>query len=238
MKKKISTVIIFMLAAILALSASTWKDQISRNITLQGGYGTVIKAKFERIPTQSSSFTIGMPFDIEGRLVQYNKTSDGREIAYWSIISNQKFDFTISAQKLTSEEYLDAQAKTYTELDYILTFTYTFGYAVSADERGTKTGSFSFDTETNQCTYVDPNDFKVTKTGTINTDENKKTYYEYSFDIIPEDASTKDGLIGSVNGSVYFMFTQNTTNKIEIAPKSVVSGNYSATITMTVTPND
>lgn len=221
-----------MIIVLSAVPASNWKEQISRNITLQGGYGTVMKAKFERIPTQSSSFTIGMPFDIEGRLVQYNKTSNGREIAYWSIISNSDFEFTISAQKLTSEMAVDGT--NHTELDYIMTFTYTFGYALSANERGTKTGSFSFNTETNTCTYVDATNMQVTKDGSKTIDENNKTYYKYPFDIIPEGVSTDDGLIGSVNGSVYFMFTQTATNKIQNEPSSVMSGNYSATITLNV----
>ena len=211
---------------------TSWKEQISRNITLQGGYGTVMKAKFERIPTQSSSFTIGMPFDIEGRLVQYNRTSNGREIAYWSIISNSNFQFTISAQKLTSENPYNGTDNT--ELDYIMTFTYTFGYALSADERGTKTGSFSFNTETNECTYVNSKDEQVTKSGTIKT-VNNDVYYEYPFDIIPSDVDTNNGLIGSVNGSVYFMFTSNATNKIQNEKSSVAFGNYSATITLNVT---
>ena len=224
--KKILVFTILILLIFSVYADTTFDDKISRPITLQGAYGKVIEISFDRIATQSSSFTVGMPFDIEGRLVRYNMTSQGREISYWSAICNSKFTLEIEATKLTSESPIDPTASTftYTELDYIMTFTYSLGYTDSiSNSQGVKTGTFTFNTETKHCTYTDPNDL------------HQDVYHsdgKYYYDIIPANAS--DGaLIGSVNGSVYFMFTQNATDTI-LADKPV-SGNYYANVTMTIT---
>ena len=225
MKKILVFILILFLA--FSVSATTFTEKISRPITLQGAYGKVIEISFDRIATQSSSFTVGMPFDIEGRLVGYNKTSQGREISYWSVICNSKFKFEITATKLKSETPTDPQAKTYTELDYIMTFTYSLGYTDSiSNTQGVKAGTFSFNTETGHCTYTDPNDL-LQDVWHANTASDP-----FQYDIIPANAS--DGaLIGSVNGSVYFMFTQNATDAI--LADTPVTGNYFATVTMTIT---
>ena len=227
MKKILVFIIILFL--VFSVYASTFTEKISRPITLQGAYGKVIEISFDRIATQSSSFTVGMPFDIEGRLVRYNKTSQGREISYWSVICNSKFKFEITATKLTSESPIDPTASTfkYTELDYIMTFTYSLGYTDSiSNTQGVKAGTFSFNTETGHCTYTDPNDL-LQDVWHANTASDP-----FQYDIIPANAS--DGaLIGSVNGSVYFMFTQNATDAI--LADTPVTGNYFATVTMTIT---
>ncbi len=222
-------VLISVLLMVFSLSAATFTDKISRPITLQGAYGKVIEISFDRIATQSSSFTVGMPFDIEGRLVRYNMTSLGREISYWSVICNSKFQFEIVATKLTSESPIDPTASTlkYTELDYIMTFTYSLGYTDKiSNTQGVKSGSFSFNTETGYCAYTDSNDL-LQNVWHANTSSDP-----FKFDIIPANAS--DGaLIGSVNGSVYFMFTQKATDTI--ATGDPVSGNYKAEVTMMIT---
>ena len=95
-------IIVFLTALLILLSllpAAEWKEKMQRNIVVQGNYGTQVKVKFDRIATQSSSFSVGMPFDIEGRLVQYNATEKGREIAYWSVAANTKFTLKIKATK-------------------------------------------------------------------------------------------------------------------------------------------
>ncbi len=228
--KRIFTVLVFFLAAVSLFSASTYTDKMQRHITVQGGYGAVCEVKFDRIATQSSSFTVGMPFDIEGRLVQYEKLSKGREISYWSILKNSQFSFTINATKLTSKEtYQDTDGtKKKAELDYIMTFTYTFGYTQNS-QQGTKEGTFTLNTETGDYTYNDPDGMTVTKN--INSDDYADTLYH--FDIVPSGASSSE-LIGSVDGSVYFMFTAASTDRISNAASTVPSGDYSATVTLQV----
>ncbi len=251
MKKAI--VLFMMLIVLLSfVSAASWNEKVQRAVVVQGIYDSFTSVKFERIATQTSSFSVGMPFDIEGRLVQYGQTEYGREIAYWSIISNKKFTFTIEAEKLTSEgTYNDGTSKSHAELDYIMTFSYDFGYSESKGTvEASTSGKFSLNTETGICEYTDPND-DGQKVDCSDTEEPKfssrgfSTHSTtFSYDIIPIDASD-DFVIGSVNGSVYFQFTENTSKQtiakgIELSNGDIVqipSGNYYADIKMTVTTN-
>lgn len=219
--KKIIILLLVLLMTLSAVSAATWGESMQRSGIVQGAYGSVVQVVFSQIPTQSSSFALGMPFDIEGRLVQYSKTEDGRLISYWSVISNSHFKLGISAGKLESVDEKDGKK---TELDYILKFTYSLGYKNVDGVQTTLTGSFSIDTEKKKCTYVGGD--KKQKESTINNDNE---FYEV--DLMP---SSKDGsMIGSVDGSVYFMFTENSTNKIKDGT-DVLSGDYTATVTVKI----
>lgn len=233
--KRIIIILIVSLTALSLLPALEWTPKMSRNIVVQGNYGKSVKVRFDRIATQSSSFSIGMPFDIEGRLVQYNTTEKGREIAYWSVIANTKFTMKITAEKLTSERKYETNsdpAEANYMLDYIMTFTYDFGF-ISSGTQTDKSGSFIINTESSSewLTYV--NEYNV------------KTTLPYSdggveFNIIPNNADASS-VIGSVNGSVYFMFTAKATEYISNGFKNaggvdmeVPSGNYYANVTLTI----
>ena len=230
----VSLVILSLLPA--AESAAEWKEKMQRNIVVQGNYGTQVKVKFDRIATQSSSFSVGMPFDIEGRLVQYNATEKGREIAYWSVAANTKFTLKIKATKLVSEgTYRDSSSSEQTtySLDYYMTFTYDLGYT-SGGTQTSKSGEFKINTEseTEFLGYVNEHNVQTTKAYDANGVE---------FNIVPDDADT-GSVIGSVNGSVYFMFTDKATGYIKngfdngsAGIQEVPSGNYYATITLDIT---
>lgn len=230
MKKIMTTAVLLLLS--FMLFAASWSEAVNRSFTVQGGYGEVVKVVFTKIPTQSSSFAIGMPFDIEGGLVQYSVTEDGREISYWSLVSNTNFTLNVTAGKLTSEndytdsegKYLDKGTTDKAELDYIMKFTYSFGY-IQGGVQQTSTGYFTVNTGTGTVTYAKPGQGEQTATA----DESSGAY---TVDIMP--SGTGLSTIGSVDGSVYFMFTQPSTSRIENDPETVPSGNYTATVTITV----
>ena len=218
--KRIIIFLLVLLMTLSAVSAASWSESMQRSGIVQGAYGDVVKVVFTQIPTQSSSFAIGMPFDIEGRLVEYNKTSDGRLISYWSVISNSHFTLKISAGQLISEE---GTGDGKTKLDYILKFTYSLGYKELSGTQVTLSGSFSIDTEDSKCTYVGVDD------------EQKEVYVDgdgyYELDLLPSSASGT--MIGSVDGNVYFMFTEESSNRIK-EDTGVLSGDYKATVTVQI----
>ncbi len=229
MKKIMSMMILLLLA--LSLFAASWSEAVNRSFTIQGGYGEVVKVTFTKIPTQSSSFAIGMPFDIEGELVQYSITESGREISYWSIVSNTNFTLNITAGRLISEgKYTDSTGKYNDEgstdtakLDYIMKFTYSLGY-IQNNAQQTASGYFTINTGNETVTYAKPGEGETTAT--------KGDDGIYTVEIMP--SSVGSGTIGSVDGSVYFMFTSASTSRIKNDPDTVPSGNYTATVTITV----
>ena len=237
MKKIMTTAVLLLLSLALFADDPSWGEAVNRSFTVQGGYGEVVKVVFTKIPTQSSSFAIGMPFDIEGG-VQYSVTEDGREISYWSLVSNTNFKLNVTAGKLTSEnEYTDSEGKYTTEkgitgkaeLDYIMKFTYSFGY-IQGGVQQTSTGYFTVNTGTGTVTYAKPGEGEKTVEKTVTASDEF-----YTVDIMPTPTSgTGLSTIGSVDGSVYFMFTQSSTSRIKNDPETVPSGNYTAAVTITV----
>ena len=218
--RRIIILLLTLLMTLSVLSAESWAESMQRSGIVQGAYGDVVKVVFTQIPTQTSSFAMGMPFDIEGRLVQYSKTENGRLISYWSVVSNSQFKLKIKAEQLTSVE---GTGDGKTKLDYILKFTYSLGYVNLSGTQTTLSGSFSIDTEDSICTYIGSD----TKQKEISPDEDGY----YLLDLMP---STKTGaMIGSVDGNVYFMFTQESSNRIE-ADTGVLSGDYTAKVTVQI----
>ncbi len=216
--KKILIFIFISLIVLSSVSAYSWSESMQRSGTIQGAYGSVVKVVFSQIATQSSSFSVGMPFDIEGRLVKYSATENGRLISYWSVVSNAKFKLEISAGKLTSVN--KDTSDNHTELDYILMFTYNLGYKDTGGVQKTLNGIFSINTETEICTYL-------TASGD-QTDASPVSGF-YTVDIMPE--SEGKSIIGSVEGSVYFMFTSKSTNEIhKTEDNKVLSGDYTADV--------
>ena len=67
MKKKI-LVLIFMLVASTAFC--TVSNPATRPFKIQGGVGSELRIRITALSTQSTSFSMGMPFDIEEGRVQ------------------------------------------------------------------------------------------------------------------------------------------------------------------------
>ena len=197
------------MTALAALSAETSYDS-TKTLSIQGGYGKVLSLDIEEIASQTQAYLNGMPFDIESEQVHYGKTENGRLIANWTVLSNSEFEVQISSEKLTSVG-TDASGN-HVGLDFILHFNYNMAYYdKNGDIASVSTTFFDFDTTGNN-------------SKTVNLLEG----------ITPDIDSY---YVGSVSGSIFFMFTQASTDKIVNEPESVPSGEYKAITTITLIPN-
>ncbi len=212
---------LFLILASLALSlaaSTTHKDiNVNKPINLQAAYGKVSNISVTRIPAQSTEYMTGMPFNIEDNFVQYRKTENGREIAKWSILSNTNYKLRIHAEELHHVTDVNPEM-----LSYILVFTYQMGY-VDAGGNRVEFGNNQF--------ALRNGDNPTAQNGNVVNDEDGNAFEFY---IVPTDL-TGEEYSGSVEGSIFFMFTQESTNTIE-ADKNVSdtslqvlpSGNYTA----------
>ena len=227
--KKLLLSIIFSISIVAALSAIS--NPVTKPFKIQGGSGTVLHISITPTSTQATSFLMGMPFDIEEDLVQYGKMKDGRSIAKWSMVANSDFKIKVSAGLLTSEEtyQLSKDSETlYAELHYIMKFEYSFGYYTSGNISNLS-GSFTLDNETGNGSYVNP------ETGT-STDVTWAPDKSFVYDILPSNIDSA-GLSGSVDGQIYFMFTENSTYRIKNEGDTVPVGDYYAYVTVTLEAN-
>ena len=228
--KKLLLSIIFSISIVAALSAIS--NPVTKPFKIQGGSGTVLHISIIPTSTQATSFLMGMPFDIEEDLVQYGKMKDGRSIAKWSMVANTDFKIKVSAGLLTSEEtyQLSKDSETlYAELPYIMKFEYSFGYYDQSGNISDLSGSFSFNNETGNGSYVNP------ETGT-STDVTWAPDKSFVYDILPSNIDSA-GLSGSVDGQIYFMFTENSTYRIKNEGDTVPVGDYYAYVTVTLEAN-
>ena len=228
--KKLLLSIIFSISIVAALSAIS--NPVTKPFKIQGGSGTVLHISIIPTSTQATSFLMGMPFDIEEDLVQYGKMKDGRSIAKWSMVANTDFKIKVSAGLLTSEEtyQLSKDSETlYAELPYIMKFEYSFGYYDQSGNISDLSGSFSLNNETGNGSYVNP------ETGT-STDVTWAPDKSFVYDILPSNIDSS-GLSGSVDGQIYFMFTENSTYRIKNEGDTVPVGDYYAYVTVTLEAN-
>ena len=228
--KKLLLSIIFSISIVAALSAIS--NPVTKPFKIQGGSGTVLHISITPTSTQATSFLMGMPFDIEEDLVQYGKMKDGRSIAKWSMVANSDFKIKVSAGLLTSEEkyQLSEESETlYAELPYIMKFEYSFGYYDQSGNISDLSGSFSLNNETGNGSYVNP------ETGT-STDVTWAPDKSFVYDILPSNIDSA-GLSGSVDGQIYFMFTENSTYRIKNKGDTVPVGDYYAYVTVTLEAN-
>ena len=220
MRKILLTFILFIILSSMFLGAVT--PATSKAVKIQGASGSVLHVSITPLSTQSTSFLLGMPFDIEEDLDQYGVMKEGRIIAKWSMVANTRFNLSVKADLLTSENtYGD---KIHAELPYIMRVYYSFGYYVSANEISSHTGYLLLNNETGLGSIVDESG-SVESTVTWTTDK----WFKYDF--MPDDIYKK-GLSGSVDGNITFMFTEQSTKRISDYPDTVPAGNYSATVTI------
>ena len=220
MRKILLTFILFIILSSMFLGAVT--PATSKAVKIQGASGSVLHVSITPLSTQSTSFLLGMPFDIEEDLVQYGVMKEGRIIAKWSMVANTRFNLSVKADLLTSENTYGN--KIHAELPYIMRVYYSFGYYVSANEISSHTGYLLLNNETGLGSIVDESG-SVENTVTWTTDK----WFKYDF--MPDDIYKK-GLSGSVDGNITFMFTEQSTKRISDYPDTVPAGNYSATVTI------
>ena len=226
--KRIAYLLLFLFFIICTAGAAI-TNPVSKPFKIQGGSGSVLHINITPISTQATSFLMGMPFDIEEDLVQYGKMKSGRSIANWSMIANTDFVLKVKAGLLTSEgEYtpVGSSDAVHAEIPYILEFDYSFGFYDINGNIDNLTGYFSLNNETGSGSYINPETGATTNV-TWTTDK------AFVFDILPSDIDSK-GLSGAVDGQIYFMFTQNGTDRIKNQGGTVPVGDYYAYVTVTL----
>lgn len=226
--KRIAYLLLFLFFIICTAGAAI-TNPVSKPFKIQGGSGSVLHINITPISTQATSFLMGMPFDIEEDLVQYGKMKSGRSIANWSMIANTDFVLKVKAGLLTSEgEYtpVGSSDAVHAEIPYILEFDYSFGFYDKNGNIDNLTGYFSLNNETGSGSYINPETGATTNV-TWTTDK------AFVFDILPSDIDST-GLSGSVDGQIYFMFTQNGTYRIKNQGGTVPVGDYYAYVTVTL----
>lgn len=156
----------------------------TKSFGIQGGYGDVTEIIVEPIPSQTQAYLMGMPFNIEDRQVQYGATESGRLIANWSMLTNIPGEIKLT---VSAGKLLHTTMKS-TPLDYELRFFYRLGYYAPNDD------------------LIDTGDSAVLVYSTA--DGESATFSLFSSEV--KDAS----YIGSIDGSIYFMFTQESSAMI------------------------
>ena len=224
MKKRLLMYLLFFLA-VSTLNA-TVSNPASRPFKIQGGVGSELRIKITALSTQSTSFAMGMPFDIEEDLVQYGAMKDGRTIATWSMTSNCPFIIKVNAGKLTSVNQKSSTDTSYALLTYILKFEYNFGYYNTSGAIERNEGSFTINNENLNGVYFNPS---LNSNITANADPDGWV----TCDFMPSTVA-ETGLSGSVDGKIYFMFTQTSTDLIEAnlgkIEGDVPAGDYTAVV--------
>ena len=215
MMKKRVFVLILLLFVTFFITAG-YKSEMTRHFDLQAGYESAWSLNVEPIPAQSLSYVAGMPFSIEDPMV-LGASSQGREIAKWSVLSNQDFRIHIYGSKwkgkmypvITGEEGGVIQNPDYNGdgLDYILTFTYRLGYVADGVEQ-TADGDFQY---------------KTSEGGGENY-----------FSIVSKHTTGEgaNAFIGSVDGSIFFCFDEASANQIKNNGDALPSGDYMAYLTI------
>ena len=191
--------------------------QRTKSFNIQGAYEAEIELIVEPIPSQTQSYLIGMPFNIEDRQVQYGQTESGRMIARWSLLTN---DPNV-VLKVKAEQLKHTQRDS-TPLDYELRLFYRLGYY---DESGLLIDGGNSDA--------------LVYTATAANEEK-------SYDIFAS-AIEEGTYIGSIDGSIYFMFTEGSSAMLNPADGSTPAyekeknpdayfpgGEYEAQVTLTL----
>ena len=221
MKKFLCFSVVLLLVSFCLFSSTLYDAENSKQFKIQGAAGAVIRATVAPISTQSTSFIMGMPFDIEDDLVQYGVMQNGRTIANWSLVTNTGFEMKIKADLLASTNtYNNGTDDVNCYLPYILKFDYNFGYF---DSQGSSsiTGDFEIDNERGVVKYTDP-------TSGLSTEKGISADGYLCFQFLPSGM----GLSGSVDGLIYFMFTESSSKRIKNSGKTVPVGDYSAEVTI------
>ena len=228
--KKIGVLLLSLL--VISSVAFALKTEV-KTLSLQAGYGTVMDISINRIPAQSEKYIQGMPFNIEDPGVQYSSNSDakGRLIAYWSLLSNTKFTLKFDVEPLHHIDD-DSNLASVSEdnlLNFMLTFNYDISYGITDEE--SVSSSFSLNTE----------DLSITSDRDISSDgfipERVGNVCSFKIDLVKDLVNFDTaGFIGNLNGGVYFIFTQASSNALEddSTAAKFKYGNYVSTVTITM----
>ncbi len=224
-------IVIFIISIVLSLEVPAVDpplliDNRTKSFDIQGAFGDVVEIIVDPIPSQTQAYLMGMPFNIEDNQVQYGATESGRLIANWSLISNlPNVSLTIDGEPLAYKNNPSLS----TPLDYELRLFYRIGY------------------------YNEKGDLVDIGSGTpivYSTNDEIDGNYEESYELFARNI--KDGTyIGSLNGTIYFMFTEESSEMLKPADGSrppyenygdgrafFPGGEYVATVTLTLEANE
>ena len=179
---------IIFIVVLFASSALSAEKVRTKSFAIQGGYGEVVDIEVDAIPSQTQAYLVGMPFNIEDRQVQYGRTDYGRMIANWNMITNipENVKLTVKAEPLIHE------SGDSTPLDYQLSLFYNLYY-------------YNSEGEIVSLGAADPLVFS-----SDNHDSPEKQ-------VLFEETNVKEGsYIGVVGGSIYFMFTETSSQMLEV----------------------
>ena len=205
-------IILILLISSTAILYSDPQLDVSKELVLQGSYGSVMSIEVEPISAQTQAYRFGIPFDIQDISVQ-SSAAQGRPIAHWTFLSNSTTPFSIgiNAAKLT----YDGESDTDVPLNYELLFTYNVSYFIHGKEQS-NSGNFTHSTALNP----DGNTYPI-----IFVNEDGSTIESSSIDL--------SSLRGSVDGTIYFKFASGQEKTID-DDNTAPPGNYSALVTLTV----
>lgn len=208
--------ILHLILIFLALSGinAGYHHELTKPFTIQAGYDDIASISVTPIAAQAQTYLAGMPFDIESSQVWYGETEYGRQIATWNLLSNASFDLVVTAKPLRAVDDNNAIKQDSAPLNYTLRFQYVFGYTTETGTKASIEGMIS-----------------CSSSATDNT-----TVFE---NIAPEygQNSGSTNYIGGVEGSIYFMFDENSTALIKdnlenSASTDVPAGRYLAQVTL------
>ena len=221
-------IMIFVL--ILLIATSLFAETKTSMLQLQGAYGEAMNMSINPIAAQTESFISGMPFNIEEKFVQYNANSDGRAIATWNVLSNTKFNIYVKADDMAPVDQKNYNPSV--ALSYILTFSYDLSYpgAVFDGE-----GSFSITSGPNDHSWE-----KTSPTTEISVvDETygnnvSGTFYKINLfgdtTLLGSKLGAGEGYTGSIDGRVFFKFTQASSTALVDSADEYPAGDYKATV--------
>lgn len=217
--KKLLTLCLIALIALCDITAVP-RDH-TKSFRLQGGYDETIAVSVTGIAALEMQGLVGMPFDIQDKSVLSSNKGDGREIAKWSMISNTPFYIKVEATSMHNTSLETGQWNDNNSLEYQMVMSYKLVY----DDDGaavTKVANLFFDTEKNT----------TNDAGIDAKKSNHKSFF--TFDIFKGlPATDKNKFVGSLDGSIYFKFTDSSTLKV-FDDALIPPGNYSATVKITL----
>lgn len=215
---------------ILLIATSLFAETKTSMLQLQGAYGEAMNMSINPIAAQTESFLSGMPFNIEEKFVQYNANSDGRAIATWNVLSNTKFNIYVKADDMAPVDQKNYNPSV--SLSYILTFSYDLSYpgAVFDGE-----GSFSITSGPNDHSWE-----KTSPTTEISVvdetygNNGNGTFYKINLfgdtTLFGSKLGAGEGYTGSIDGRVFFKFTQASSTALSDNAGDYPAGDYKATV--------
>lgn len=146
--KKITVLLALLITLSGLFASSSTPKVITKSIPIQGAFGQVAHIAVETIPAMANAYMHGIPFNIEEPYVWYG-SGEGRQVAYWSFISNTAFEIEITAEPM---KYADTGlADDIVPLEYVLYFSCMPSY-INAEGTSVTNAQYSFTVESGKTT--------------------------------------------------------------------------------------